>query len=55
MEARRTRRQLQFQPVSLTTDQVYDLVYAETGNEDVAEQAARRHMAAQLRSGATPT
>lgn len=55
MEARRTRRELSWRPdVRLSGDDVYALVLAETGSEEAASEALRRHYAAQLAAGAKP-
>lgn len=55
LEARRTRRQLAYRgDVRLTVDQVYDLVFAETDDEQQASKAASGYAAALLRKGQTP-
>lgn len=48
LEARRTRRQLQYSDVRLTPDQIYDLVLAETEDPKQAEAAHYQLARAQL-------
>lgn len=55
LRARRLREELQFRPnVRITVEQMRQIVFAETGDEEQAEEAARRYMAALLRNGETP-
>lgn len=55
LEARRLRRSLAYRAdVRLTVDQVYALVFAETGDERQASRAASQYAAAQSRAGHKP-
>jgi hypothetical protein len=44
LEARRMLRQLRHHPRQLTGNEVYELVKAETGDEEAAQDAARQYV-----------